>query len=216
MKEQNEELKLAVEALLFASDRPLPADEITLAFEESVSAKEVEAAVQALKADYEALGRGFKLAEIAGGWQIVSDPRFSSYLKRFYQSREKKKLAQASLVTLSVIAYKQPVTRAEIEFIRGVTVDGAMKTLVEKGLVKIVGRKEVPGRPMLYGTTKGFLEHFGLNSTKELPALQEFSLKDIEEHLLPPELKQRVQSEEAAAEEPADNIKEEVSEERPE
>ena len=88
-----------------------------------------------------------------------------------------------------MIAYRQPVTRADIEFIRGVNVDGAIKTLLEKGLVKIVGRKEVPGRPMLYGTTKEFLDHFGLSAVKDLPALAEYSLKDLDPNLLPPELK---------------------------
>lgn len=207
----NDEIKHAVEALLFASEKPLTAEQIKEAFsasatkpadpssggeggsasggEELVTAQEIRQILEALKKEYIDKGRGFKLFEIAGGFQLVSDPRFSSYLKRFYQSREKKRLSQASLETLSVVAYRQPATRADIESIRGVNVDGAIKTLLEKGLVRIVGRKEVPGRPMLYGTTKEFLEHFGLNSVKELPALSEFTEKDIAENLLPPELK---------------------------
>ncbi len=188
------ELKYAIEALLFASERPLTLDQIKEAFssengEESVSEKELREYLAVLKSEYEMQARGFKLFEIAGGYQLVTDERFSSYLKKFYQSREKKRVSQASLETLSVIAYKQPVTKAEIEAIRGVNVDGALKTILEKGLVKIVGRKEVPGRPILYGTTREFLEHFGLKSVKELPPLTEFTLKDIEDHLLPPELK---------------------------
>lgn len=195
-----DELKYAIEALLFASERPLKVDEIKQAFsteggsgsadEEKVEAADIEKRLQALKADYETQHRGFKLFQIAGGWQLVTDERFASYLKKFYQSREKKRLSQASLETLSVVAYKQPATRADIEFIRGVNVDGALKTLLEKGLVRIAGRKEVPGRPMLYGTTQEFLEHFGLSSIKELPALNEYTEKDIADHLLPPEMKE--------------------------
>ncbi len=185
----NEEIKHAIEALLFASEKPLSPEQIQEAFEEDLGAQEIRRALEALKKEYIEGNRGFKLFEIAGGFQLVSDPRFASYLKRFYQAREKKRLSQASLETLSVIAYRQPATRADIEFIRGVNVDGAIKTLLEKGLIRIVGRKEVPGRPMLYGTTKEFLEHFGMNSIKELPALTEFKQEDIAENLLPPEMK---------------------------
>ena len=186
----NNDLKYVIEALLFASERPLTAEQIKQAFDENLSAEDISSSLEALRTDYEAQGRGFRLFEIAGGYQLVTDPRFSAYLKKFYQEREKKRLSQASLETLSVIAYRQPVTRADIEFIRGVNVDGALKTLLEKGIVKIIGRKEVPGRPMLYGTTREFLDHFGLKSVKELPALSEYTLKDLEPGLLPPELKQ--------------------------
>lgn len=186
----DQDLKYAIEALLFASERPLSPEQIREAFPaEGGSASQIRACLDELKAEYEAQDRGFRLCEIAGGFQLATDDRFAPYLKRFFQSREKRRLSQASLETLSVIAYRQPVTRADIEFIRGVNVDGALKTLLEKGLVRITGRKEVPGRPMLYGTTKEFLEHFGLASVKELPALNEFTLKDIDENLLPPELK---------------------------
>ena len=185
----NEEIKHAIEALLFASEKPLSPEQIQEAFEEELGVQEIRRALETLGKEYIEGNRGFKLFEIAGGFQLVSDPRFSSYLKRFYQAREKKRLSQASLETLSVIAYRQPATRADIEVIRGVNVDGAIKTLLEKGLIRIVGRKEVPGRPMLYGTTKEFLEHFGMNSIKELPALTEFKPEDIAENLLPPEMK---------------------------
>ncbi len=186
---EENEIRQAIEALLFASEKPLSPEQIQEAFEEDLGVQEIRRALEALRKEYIDGNRGFKLFEIAGGFQLVSDPRFSSYLKRFYQAREKKRLSQASLETLSVIAYRQPATRADIEFIRGVNVDGAIKTLLEKGLIRIVGRKEVPGRPMLYGTTKEFLEHFGMNSIKELPALTEFKQEDIAENLLPPEMK---------------------------
>ena len=182
-------LKSAVEALLFSSERPLTPDEIKNACEDDVSVVDIREAIAALGSEYDAQERGFRVYEIAGGFQLASDIRFAEILKRFYQSREKKKLSQAGLETLSVIAYRQPVTRAEIEAIRGVNVDGPVKTLLEKGLVRMVGRKEVPGRPILYGTTPEFLEHFGLKSIQELPALSEYSLKDLDPNLLPPELK---------------------------
>ncbi len=194
------ELKHALEALLFASERPIAVDEMKEAFADdgggaAFSEKEIRQYLEALRGEYESQKRGFKLIEIAGGWQFVTDERFASTLKRFYQSREKRRLSSASLETLSVIAYRQPVTKADIEFVRGVNVDGALKTLMDKGLVKMAGRKDVPGRPILYGTSKEFLERFGLNSVKELPPLSEFTLKDIEEHLLPPELKSAKENE---------------------
>ena len=180
----------AIEALLFASERPLTPEEMKKAFDADVSAADIRAGIESLRNEYDAQARGFRVYEIAGGFQLASDIRFAETLKRFYQSREKKKLSQAGLETLSVIAYRQPVTRAEIEAIRGVNVDGAVKTLLEKGLIRISGRKEVPGRPILYGTTQEFLEHFGLKSTQELPPLSEYSLKDLDPNLLPPEMKQ--------------------------
>ena len=185
----NEKIKQAIEAHLFASEKPLSIDQLREAYEADPGADEIRKNLDTLKQEYILEDRGFKLFEIAGGFQLVTDPRFSSYLRRFYQAREQKKLSQASLETLSVIAYRQPATRADIEFIRGVNVEGALKTLLEKGLIRIAGRKEVPGRPILYGTTKEFLEHFGLNSIKELPALAQFTEKDISENLLPPEMK---------------------------
>ncbi len=184
-----QDLKFIIEAILFASDRCLTAEELKNAFDAEASVPEIKEALAQLADEYQAQGRGFILREIAGGWQILTHERFSSYLKKFYQAREKKRLTPASLETLSVVAYKQPVTKADIEFIRGVNVDGPLRTLLEKNLVKIVGRKEVPGRPILYGTTKEFLSHFGLNTVKELPPLSEFSEKDLDPSLLPPLLR---------------------------
>jgi len=184
------ELRRSIEALLFASERPLSVEEVQEAFSADVSAKDVRAEIEGLREEYEAQRRGFRLYEIAGGFQVASAIDFAEVLKRFYQARAKKKMTPASLETLSVIAYRQPVTRADIEGVRGVNVDAAAKGLLEKGLIRIVGRKEVPGRPILYGTTREFLEHFGLKSLEELPPLSEYSLKDLDQALLPPELKQ--------------------------
>ena len=124
----------------------------------------------------------------------MTRPELSDFLQSYALSKEKRKLSGASLETLSIVAYRQPVTRQEIEYIRGVNVDGAVRTLVEKGLLKIAGRKNVPGRPLLYATTKNFLDHFGLGGLKDLPKLAEFTEKDIQ---LPDSLKAQ-QAEESA------------------
>ena len=201
------DLKPALEALLFSSERPLTLEEMKNAFPpeaparqlaggdppsaggKGVSIADIREQIEVLKNEYEAQDRGFRVYEIANGYQIASDIRFAEVLRRFYISREKKRISQAGLETLSVIAYRQPVTRAEIEAVRGVNVDGAVKTLMEKSMIRISGRKEVPGRPLLYSTTNEFLEHFGLKSLQELPPLSEYSLKDLDPSLLPPEMK---------------------------
>lgn len=188
---EENELKYAVEALLFASERPLSVPEIAEVFsaegpEGKPDETKIRGTLNELKNDYESQRRGFHLLEIAGGYQLVSDPRFSETLKKFYQSRIKKRLTQAALETLSVIAYRQAVTRADVEFIRGVNIDGALKSLLEKNLIKISGRKDVPGRPMLYATTRQFLEHFGLNSLADLPPLKSYNEKDLDPALIPP------------------------------
>ena len=201
--------KFAIEALLFASEKPLSIQEIKSAFDD-MNVQDVQESLKNLKEDYETQERGFQLSEIADGFQIVTHPRFASYLKKFYQDREKKKLSQGALETLSVIAYRQPVTRADIEFIRGVNVDGAIKSLTEKDLIRMVGRKEVPGRPILYGTTKNFLERFGLSSIKGLPPLTEFTEKDLDQTLVPPLPVAQPQeaSENGVTDEPGQNQKE--------
>lgn len=198
----HDELTYAIEALLFASERPITATQIKEALSgeggpvsEPLSDEDVSGRLDALKADYEAQRRGFRLFEIAGGYQLVTDPRFEAHLKRFFSERLKKRLSQATLETLSIIAYRQPVTRADIEFVRGVNVDAAVRVLMEKGLIRIIGKKEVPGRPLLYGTTALFLEHFGLNSLRDLPPLSQYTEKDIDENLLPPEMKREDQGE---------------------
>jgi segregation and condensation protein B len=183
------DLKRAIEALLFSSEKPLSAEEVREAFAGQMELKEIREALEQLRQEYDNDRRGFRMYEIAGGYQLASAMEYAEILKRFYQEREKKKMSPASLETLSVIAYRQPVTRADIENIRGVNVDAAVKGLMEKGLIKITGRREVPGRPILYGTTREFLDHFGLRSLEDLPPLSEYSLKDLDPELLPPELK---------------------------
>lgn len=194
----NMELRRSIEALLFTSEKPLSAEELKQAFDEDVPLKQIREEVDALRAECEETKRGFRVYEIAGGFQLASAMEFAEILKRFYQAREKKKMTPASLETLSVVAYRQPVTRADIEGVRGVNVDAAVKGLLDKGLIRIVGRKEVPGRPILYGTTREFLDHFGLKSLDELPPLSEYSLKDLDPAMLPPELKQPETAQEPA------------------
>ena len=196
------ELRRSLEALLFTSEKPLSPEELKEAFTEDVSTADIRTEIDALREECEAQRRGFRIYEIAGGFQIASAIDFAEVLKRFYHARDKKKMTPASLETLSVVAYRQPVTRADIEGIRGVNVDAAVKGLLDKGLIRIAGRKEVPGRPILYGTTREFLEHFGLKSLQELPPLSEYSLKDLDPSLLPPELKQEAPE---TSDEPAEN-----------
>ncbi|NPB09998.1 MAG: SMC-Scp complex subunit ScpB [Thermodesulfobacteria bacterium] len=168
-----EELERALEALFFAAGRVVTRRELAKIFSE-VEKSSLEEALEALKKRYQ--GRGVRLAEVAGGFRFETDPRFAPYIRRLKQGSPPK-LSRAALETLAIIAYKQPVTKAEIEAIRGVDSAGAIKTLLEKGLIKISGRKDVPGRPLLYATTTKFLEVFGLKDLKDLPKLKE--LEDV-------------------------------------
>jgi len=164
--------KRVVEALLFASGRPLVIQEIRKIVPEA-SAKEIERTIAELKEEYMREGRSFELIEIAGGWEIVTRKEYATWLARLELQKKIRQASRSALETLSILAYKQPVTRAEIEEIRGVDISGVLATLLERGFVKIVGKKEVPGRPFLYGTTEKFLEHFGLKSIKDLPPIGE-------------------------------------------
>jgi len=180
------EAKNIIEAMLFVSDKPLFVSEIKGVLEE-FSAQEIKDIILELAKEYEDTARAFRIKEIAGGYQILTDPMLAPWLKRLYKTSGPDRLSGPGLETLAIIAYKQPVTKAEIELIRGVNVDGVLKTLIEKNLIRITGRKETVGRPILYGTTQEFLQYFGLNSLDELPKLEELNITehDIElpEHL---------------------------------
>lgn len=169
-----EESKRIIEALLFASDQPLSIDQLKEVISET-DGKTIRSQVEELKAEYEKENHSFRITEVAGGFQFSTDPTYSSWIKKLYKSRHVDRLSSPSLETLSIITYRQPVTRADIELIRGVNVEGVLKTLLERGLIRIVGRKDVVGRPFVYGTTKEFLEYFGLNSLDDLPKLEEFT-----------------------------------------
>jgi len=174
MDEQHRDdyMKSAVEALLFISDKPVEIDQIKEALE-TVETGEIRRAIQKLKKDYDECDRGMIIAEIAGGFQMLTNPQYAEYVRNFFKRRVKEKLSRPALEALAITAYRQPVSRADVELIRGVNSDGVVTNLLEKGLVKIVGRKDVPGRPFLYGTTKVFLEYFGLRSLKDLPKLED-------------------------------------------
>jgi segregation and condensation protein B len=169
-----EEVRAILEALVFASPQPLTPREIGKVLP-GVPMEDWRAALEELKADYLREGRGLQMVEIAGGYQITTRPEMNEYVRELLDPRAPTRLSIQALETLAVIAYKQPVTQPEVIELRGVKSGGVLKTLLEKRLVKIVGRKEVVGRPMLYGTTKQFLLHFGLKDLSELPKIEEFA-----------------------------------------
>ncbi len=176
--EKTRQIKTIIEALLVVSEAGLSRDEIKKAIPD-VSGKDVSDAIDKLKSEYDSDDRGFNLSEIAGRYRIVSKPEYMPWISNLYQ-KEPDRLRGPSLETLAIIAYKQPVTRAEVEAIRGVSVGGVIRTLLDKSLVEVRGRKDVIGRPLLYGTSLRFLEIFGLNSLSDLPALKEFTEEDVE------------------------------------
>jgi segregation and condensation protein B len=157
-----------VEAVLFASDAPLKAEEIARA-DESLDEDSVETALQELRTLYDESGRSFQLKEIGEGYQILTRPEFAPYLERFDTVPRPSHLSGPALETLAIIAYRQPIGRIEIEYIRGVGSAGVIRTLQDRGMVDMVGRGEGLGRPLLYGTTSRFLEHFGFSSLDDLP-----------------------------------------------
>ena len=165
---EQHELKGTIEAMLFASDAPLAIEQIRDALEH-VSKAEIQAVLEALRADYDASGRGLKIEEVAGGVRLYTRPEYSQWVRRLVRTRHERRFSAPALETLAIVAYKQPLTKAEIEMIRGVNSDGVLETLLERGLVKIRGRREGLGRPILYGTTQGFLEYFGLGGLEDLP-----------------------------------------------
>jgi segregation and condensation protein B len=165
------ELKAIVEALIFASPEPLSFKAIAKLLD-TEPREDIEAAIGALKADYERPG-GLQLVEVAGGYQIVTRPDLHEWVRRLFHERSTQKLSVQALETLAVIAYRQPVTAAEITEIRGVNTAGVLNTLLERHLVKITGRKAVVGRPFMYATTREFLIRFGLNDISDLPRVQD-------------------------------------------
>lgn len=173
-----------LEALLFASDKPMSPAECVKHFKGAVEAggenvdladlakckpAEVALALGELAAAYAAEQRGFRLIESGAGWKVVTAPETAPWVRQLFPENRPSRLSPSALETLALVAYRQPITRADIEVVRGVNVDGVMQTLLERGVVRIAGRADVPGRPLLYGTTEFFLEHFALRSLDELP-----------------------------------------------
>lgn len=167
-------LRRALEGLLFITDRPLSAGELC----KLVNVRDqdrIVAAVEELRRELEDRNLGYRLIAVAEGWQMATRPELAPYMRKLFSDRATMRLSTAAQETLSIISYKQPLTRAEVEEIRGVEVIAALETLLEKRLIKVVGRKETVGRPLMYGTTMEFLRHFGLRSLEDLPPLDRFA-----------------------------------------
>lgn len=184
-----ENLKYIIESLLFVAEDPLTIEKLR-AILETVEAKEIREALQALTEEYDQREGGFLLGEVAGGWQIRSRPEYHEWIKRMLQPAPQR-LSKAALETLAIIAYKQPIIRADIEYIRGVDCGGVLRQLMERKLIRVLGRKEIAGRPLIYATTKLFLEMFDLKNLNDLPTpaeLAEFGANlDIPPAEYPPE-----------------------------
>ncbi|MBI5584519.1 MAG: SMC-Scp complex subunit ScpB [Deltaproteobacteria bacterium] len=176
-----DELKPLLECLIFVSPLPIGLKRILEVIGDSFTPKAVEAALENLIAEYDSPERGLYLQEVAEGLQFRTKPRYSEWIKRMKKTAPTR-LSKAALETLAIVAYKQPVVKGDIERLRGVEVDGILRTLLEKNLVRILGRKEIPGRPILYGTTKRFLELFELKDLSALPSLDE--IKSLREDLI--------------------------------
>jgi segregation and condensation protein B len=170
--------KAVAEALLFVTEKPVKVSDILKALgdDASIPRLAVVAALEELKVEYIQSQRSFRLTEIAGGYQLRTLPEFAPYVARFLSGQERTRLSRAALETLAIVAYRQPVTRPQVEAIRGVDVGGILRMFQERGLIKIVGQSDSPGRPFLYGTTSLFLEHFGLNNLSDLPRARELAV----------------------------------------
>lgn len=171
-------IKKVIEALLFVSEKPLTLEDFRQALD-GMDEESIKNVIEELRADYASQERSFGIAELAGGYQIITNPEFAPWIGKLFK-RDEARLSNPSLETLAIIAYRQPLTRAEVERIRGVNVDGVLKTLLDKNLIKIRGRKDAPGRPITYGTTEAFLKRFGLKGLESLPKLRDFTEHDLE------------------------------------
>ncbi|NFN94955.1 segregation/condensation protein B [Clostridium botulinum] len=169
---QKKSLKSGIEALLFASGEPLTAKELSIYLEEEL--KIIENTIQEMIEEYDIQERGIKLISIKGSYQLVTKSENSTYIQKLLKKSKRQSLSQASLESLSIIAYQQPITRIDIDEIRGVKSESALQRLLERDLIKEVGRLEVPGRPILYGTTEEFLRQFGIKDLNQLPSLDFF------------------------------------------
>lgn len=172
----NSELSSIIESLIFSADAAISTDRICDVLTE-FERDEIKVALKELLNFYQEREGGFELAEVAGGWQFRTRPAYHGYITRHIKTRTAK-FSQSALETLAIIAYRQPITRAEVEHLRGVDCGGVVKSLLEKHLVRILGKKDIPGRPLIYGTSKEFLEIFGLKDLKSLPTLREIQALD--------------------------------------
>jgi len=179
-----------IEALLFSAQKPLSIREVATAIrgaEDELSPNEfsrvreaeVAAALEQLKIEYVEQQRAFQLVEKAEGWQLATDTQYAQWVRQLFPAAKPARLSAPALETLAIIAYRQPITRSDVEAVRGVNIDGVLQTLMERGLVKIAGRAEIPGRPLLYETTQFFLDHFGLRNLEELPNVEELRKRNL-------------------------------------
>jgi len=173
-----------IESLVFTAEQPIPLKEIKSCLEETFQTKfkaaELETAIQGLMKKYEDHDFSFEIVEIAEGYQFLTKGAYHNSVGTMLKQRTKKRLSRAALETLSIIAYKQPVTKSEMEKIRGVSCDYSVQKLLEKELVAITGRSDAPGRPLLYGTSEKFMDYFGIKSIKDLPKIKDFKTGDSE------------------------------------
>ena len=167
------DVKAVLEALLFVSGEPLSVERCT-AILGQVTKSQVQASLRELQQDYQQEGRALQVVQVAGGYRLATKEQFAPWIRRLDKAKAPAKLSRSAVESLAIIAYRQPIVRGEIEKIRGVETSGVLRTLLERKLVRMVGRKDEPGRPIMYGTTKHFLEHFGLKSLADLPPLREF------------------------------------------
>lgn len=177
---QSDDLKQIVETLLFITDRPVKPSRLADVIE-NTDARRVREVILTLKDEYASRASAIQIVEIGGGFQMSTKPEYGRWVRRLYNEKMTTRLSNAALETLAIIAYKQPITRAEMEAIRGVDVAGPLEKLLDRGLVRVVGKKDTIGRPMVYGTTDEFLRTFGLNKISELPDLQVFAAKSLQE-----------------------------------
>src|ERR1043166_3600113 len=181
-----------IEALLFSAQKPLSTKEIVDVLRRPggedefspnefarVREAEVAAALEQLKIECIEQQRAFQLSEKAEGWQLATDPKYAQWVRELFPAAKPARLTSPALETLAIIAYRQPIARADVEAVRGVNIDGVLQTLMERGLVKIAGRAAIPGRPLLYETTQFFLDHFGLRSLDELPNAEELRRRNL-------------------------------------
>ncbi len=172
------EAKKIIEAIFFVSDKPVSIMTLKDVLKD-IEPTDIRTYIEELNSEYNASDRSFGIKEIAGGFQMLTDPVYSTWISSIYK-RPPDRLTNPALETLAIIAYKQPLTRSDIEIIRGVNVDGVLHTLEERSLIRTKGRVDAPGRPILYGTTNEFLQHFGLKSLEDLPKLKEFQENDLD------------------------------------
>jgi segregation and condensation protein B len=168
-----EDIKAILEALLYVSEDPLQEAEVLALFPGEDPAR-VRAALEELWVEYQGVPRGLRIVRVAGGYRMQTRPEHDSWIRGLYRQRNKVRLSRAALETLAIVAYRQPITTPEIQSIRGTNPMGVLQTLLDRRLIKVLGRKKVVGKPILYGTTEEFLVHFGLNSLADLPSLEDF------------------------------------------